>query len=100
MPVTVGFGSTAIDEAVGGSSAKEALFNPDAASEAVPLMGPSFLNEEDTDGPVIPEGIEAMLRESSEHARALGNALRRLGQTIQPGMNVIFESNACVPSSP
>lgn len=56
--------------------------------------------EEESDGPVVPEEMEAALRESNERARALGNAFRRLGQAIQPRMEVILWISASYASSP
>lgn len=62
--------------------------------------GSSSLSEEDIDGPFVPKEMEVALRESSKRSRDLGHALRRLGQAIQPGMEVMLKSSICTPSSP
>lgn len=88
------------DGSVGVSRVKEVLSEMKAAPEAALSTGPTSLSKEDAEGPVVPGEMEAALRESNECARALGSALRRLGQAIQPGMEVILLDSASAPSSP
>jgi hypothetical protein len=45
--------------------------------------------EEEADGHVVLEEMDATIRQSSKRVRALGNAFKRLGQAIHPRMVVI-----------
>lgn len=84
----------AADEVVHVSAVEGVSSDPGASLEPVPSTGSSFRAEEEANDPVVPKEMEATLRESNKHVWSLGNAFRRLGQAIQPGMEVILWSRA------
>lgn len=85
----------------GGASGVHELFSrTETAAVVSSPTSPASLSGENFEGPVVPEEMEATLRDSHDRALVLCSSLRRLGQTIQPGMEVNFSTSGCTPSGP